>query len=65
MTGHFIGVDTHDVGGYPRGVLRLNEPGISALRTTRCLEERMVLTVEPGIYFNGWAAVLIPALCAA
>ena len=27
--GHFIGLDTHDVGGYPRGVQRIDEPGIS------------------------------------
>ena len=135
--GHFIGLDTHDVGGYPRGVVRLDQPGITNLRTTRsrplgpppwplaprplgpslgpnamlifphwlamppadqqpppplpppcwqadwsaeggvvgaasagfgccvgavvvdavvasCLEERMVLTVEPGLYFNGY-----------
>ena len=30
--GHFIGLDTHDVGGYPRGVQRVDEPGIKALR---------------------------------
>jgi Xaa-Pro dipeptidase len=30
--GHFIGLDTHDVGGYPRGVQRIDEPGIRALR---------------------------------
>ena len=50
--GHFIGLDTHDVGGYPRGVQRIDEPGIKALRTTRVLAEGMVLTVEPGLYFN-------------
>ena len=52
--GHFIGLDTHDVGGYPRGVQRIDEPGIRALRTTRVLAEGMVLTVEPGIYFNDY-----------
>lgn len=52
--GHFIGLDTHDVGGYPRGIQRVDEPGISKLRTTRVLEEGMVLTVEPGLYFNDY-----------
>jgi len=34
-----------------QGVERINEPGIRSLRTTRVLEERMVLTIEPGCYF--------------
>ena len=41
-TGHWIGLDVHDVGTYkPNG-----EP--------RLLEEGMVLTVEPGLYFGAW-----------
>lgn len=41
-TGHWIGMDVHDVGVYrPDG-----EP--------RLLEEGMVLTVEPGLYFAAW-----------
>lgn len=49
--GHFIGIDTHDVGGYPAGHLRLKEPGLKSLRTTRKLEKGMVITTEPGCYF--------------
>ncbi|KAK6184786.1 hypothetical protein SNE40_007181 [Patella caerulea] len=49
--GHFMGVDTHDVGGYPAGVERPSGAGIESLRTARTLEARMVLTIEPGLYF--------------
>uniref|UniRef100_A0A6I8NAU7 Xaa-Pro dipeptidase n=1 Tax=Ornithorhynchus anatinus TaxID=9258 RepID=A0A6I8NAU7_ORNAN len=49
--GHFLGIDVHDVGGYPEGMDRIEEPGLRSLRTVRQLEAGMVLTVEPGIYF--------------
>ncbi|XP_047057578.1 xaa-Pro dipeptidase-like [Lolium rigidum] len=49
--GHLLGIDTHDVGGYPEGSERPKEPGLSALRTIRELKEGMVITVEPGCYF--------------
>lgn len=52
--GHMLGIQVHDVGGH-----QTDETGASApaperypkLRTTRLLEERVLLTVEPGVYF--------------
>ncbi|MDZ7658931.1 aminopeptidase P family protein [Fodinibius sp.] len=58
--GHFLGLDTHDVGGYPKGVERIERPGIKYLRMRRTLQQSMVLTIEPGLYFV--PALLKPAL---
>ena len=58
--GHFLGLDTHDVGGYPKGVERIDRPGIKYLRMRRTLQTSMVLTIEPGLYFV--PALLKPAL---
>lgn len=41
-TGHWLGMDVHDVGVY----MPDNEP--------RLFEEGMVITVEPGLYFGAW-----------
>ncbi|PNF40651.1 Xaa-Pro dipeptidase [Cryptotermes secundus] len=51
--GHFMGLDTHDVGGYLEGTpSRPTEPGLNRLRTARVLEKGMVITIEPGCYFS-------------
>jgi len=57
--GHLMGLDTHDCGGYPNGLKRIQEPGIKSLRCGRDLEEGMVITVEPGVYFI--ESLLLPA----
>lgn len=50
--GHFIGIDTHDVGGYlPGHPARSDKPGLKSLRTSRTMQERMCITIEPGCYF--------------
>eukprot|EP01127_Copromyxa_protea_P001640 TRINITY_DN1159_c0_g1_i2.p1 TRINITY_DN1159_c0_g1~~TRINITY_DN1159_c0_g1_i2.p1 ORF type:complete len:289 (+),score=77.16 TRINITY_DN1159_c0_g1_i2:629-1495(+) len=49
--GHLLGLDTHDVGGYPEGYERSEEPGLRSLRLGTELKENMILTVEPGCYF--------------
>ncbi|MFY0684830.1 MAG: aminopeptidase P family protein [Balneola sp.] len=58
--GHFLGLDTHDVGGYPKGVDKIDRPGIKFLRARREMQPGMVVTIEPGIYFV--PAVLKPAI---
>ncbi|CAM9650089.1 unnamed protein product, partial [Phaeothamnion confervicola] len=49
--GHLMGIDTHDVGGYPAGAARDPRPGFASLRCVRTLVPGMVITVEPGTYF--------------
>ncbi|SCU78738.1 LADA_0A07250g1_1 [Lachancea dasiensis] len=48
--GHLLGMDTHDVGG--RANYNDPDPLFRYLRLRRKLEEGMVVTNEPGIYFN-------------
>jgi len=50
--GHMIGLDVHDVGGYPKGVERIQAPGLKYLRMRRKMEAGFVVTVEPGVYFT-------------
>ena len=52
--GHCLGLDVHDVGGYEPGKGKIQQPGLSSLRCGRALQEDMVITVEPGFYFNDY-----------
>jgi len=52
--GHFLGLQTHDVGGWLGSSPEFtNDPPkrFPALRLTREVESRQVFTIEPGIYF--------------
>lgn len=48
--GHLLGMDTHDVGGYPK--YDDPDPLLQYLRLRRPLKAGMVVTNEPGCYFN-------------
>ena len=52
--GHFLGLDTHDAGGYVNSAPRIPQLGLRSLRTRRLLEPGMYITVEPGCYFIGF-----------
>ncbi len=56
--GHMLGLDVHDMEdlgenyvGYDNKIQRSTQFGLSGLRLGRELQERFVLTVEPGVYF--------------
>jgi Xaa-Pro dipeptidase len=52
--GHLLGLQVHDVGGHLADAsgTRIDPPsGHPFLRLTRVLEEDMVVTIEPGLYF--------------
>ena len=52
--GHLLGTQVHDVGGHMAGPTgnTIDPPsGHPFLRLTRVLEEDMVVTIEPGLYF--------------
>ncbi|HSE11029.1 MAG TPA: Xaa-Pro dipeptidase [Rudaea sp.] len=52
--GHLIGLQVHDVAGFQRdeaGGTIDKPPGHPYLRLTRTIAPRMVMTIEPGIYF--------------
>ncbi|KAF1801244.1 peptidase M24, structural domain-containing protein [Mucor lusitanicus] len=53
--GHSLGLDVHDVGGKDKKLTSQQEeddPTITEFLLGRPLEKNMVLTVEPGLYFN-------------
>jgi len=52
--GHLLGVQVHDVGGHqldPSGAMHPRDERYPNLRTHRKLEDQMLVTIEPGIYF--------------
>ena len=52
--GHLLGLQVHDIGGRQishSGDTRPSPEGSPFLRLTRTLQENMVLTIEPGLYF--------------
>lgn len=52
--GHLIGLQTHDVGGQqraPQGGTTPPPENYPTLRLTRTLDERIPVTIEPGLYF--------------
>ncbi|WP_155964890.1 Xaa-Pro dipeptidase [Wohlfahrtiimonas chitiniclastica] len=49
--GHLLGLNTHDTPSIAKSLKKSNET-FKTLRLTQSLQNNMVLTIEPGIYFN-------------
>lgn len=52
--GHLLGIQVHDVGGHQKDISGASAPPPEhspSLRNTRILDEDMVFTIEPGLYF--------------
>ncbi|OUR78135.1 Xaa-Pro dipeptidase [Marinomonas sp. 42_23_T18] len=52
--GHLLGLQVHDLGGHQideAGTIQSPSDNAPFLRLTRRLEENMVITIEPGLYF--------------
>lgn len=52
--GHLLGIQVHDIGGWQQdreGCLQNPPDAHPFLRLTRTLQENMVVTIEPGLYF--------------
>ena len=49
--GHGMGLDDHDIGGWPKGAKKGDQPHSSFVRYGRLLKPGTVITVEPGCYF--------------
>lgn len=49
--GHLLGLNTHDTPSIAKSLKETNET-FKNLRLTQALQNNMVLTIEPGIYFN-------------
>jgi Xaa-Pro dipeptidase len=52
--GHLLGIQVHDVGGHQKDISGASTPPPEhspSLRNTRILDEDMVFTIEPGLYF--------------
>ena len=52
--GHLLGLQVHDLGGHQideSGTIQSPNQNAPFLRLTRKLEENMVITIEPGLYF--------------
>ncbi|MDX1919106.1 MAG: aminopeptidase P N-terminal domain-containing protein [Candidatus Caenarcaniphilales bacterium] len=53
-TSHWLGLDVHDVGSYvePQDSKRVSKTASAKTDTSRILRPGMVITVEPGLYFD-------------